>query len=209
MRGPIALLLYSIGKTAATMDSEFRIHRGKHKPIEVTHMPYQQLAPQVSSLAAEARMEWASTSRADLKSIGDIYREALTKALRGRPTEDQRILKHSISLSSWSNQQLYEACQSKSKACELCGCQTQTTRHLIYDCPALNDSRAEASKCLPGVNLKDLPNALQIGLPPAMGTDHITKPHFGECLGLIVMLPLRRLDASTRRQRQQALQGIP
>ena len=172
MRGPIALLLFSIGQTAATMDSEFRIHRGNHKPIEVTHMPYQQLAPQISSLAAEARMEWASTTRADLKNIGDIDREALTKALRGRPTGDQRILKHSISLSSWSNEKLFEAGQSNSKACELCGCPTQTTRHLIYDCPALKDSRVEACKCLPGVNLNDIPNALQIGLPPAMGTDY-------------------------------------
>ena len=173
LRGPVALMLYSVGQVDATMDADFRIHTHHQQPMELLSMPFQQVKPQITNLAVEARTRWVATTRSDLVGLKDLDREALKMALKKRKGDDLRILKHSISLSSWANDKLYDAGQSKTRACELCGtCDTQTTRHLLYHCtcPALVQAREEATLCLKGASIKDIPYSLQVGLPPIMAT---------------------------------------
>ena len=168
MWGPIGLMLYSIHLVAGATDSQFRLHQHGLAPVDILNMPHQQVVPTLSTIATDARMEYAKTQRSDLQAFSEIDREVLQGALKGRDEEDTRILKHCMSLSAWANDKLFEAGQAMSRACELCDCAVQTTMHLLHECPALHSSRQEACAKAGNINMHDIPRALKLGIPPIM-----------------------------------------
>jgi hypothetical protein len=170
LQGPIALLAYSTAQIAGALDADFRVRRKQYLHVDLFNTPIQQLRVELSTCAVQARMQHVSRTRSDLSDIGDIDRDALAAALSKRDAEESRILKHCLSLSSWSNDKLFEAGQATSPACQFCGHGAQTTRHLLYECPSLAIQREEARvKFLgAGFDLGDLPKPLQLGLPPKM-----------------------------------------
>ena len=103
-----------------------------------------------------------------LQDLGELDREVLKKSFEGRDTSEIPSLHYHLSLSSWANQKLYEAGVCESPARDLCGCVSQTTTHLMCDCPALDDARRQGQELLGEVAFVDLPACLQRGLPPAL-----------------------------------------
>ena len=167
--GPVALSLFSVSQSAAALDRNFRIHRHDCQPVDLFNMPHQCVKAQLSDIAAQARLGWAATTREHLLGVGDIDRAVLQQALSHRNAEECRILKHSMSLSSWANDKLCEAGFVASPRCELCGHENQTTMHLLHHCPALEMARKQAKEQhIPDVNLDDLPPPLRLGIPLAM-----------------------------------------
>ena len=167
MPGPVAMLIHSTAQNAAALDEKFCIRRNGHIHIDLFNTPIQQLQFELSRCAMQARMWHASRIRTDLSGTQDIDRDAIRQALSKRDLEESRILKHCMSLSSWANEHLFQAGQALSPACQFCGNAKQTTKHLLYECPALDKTREEARVSLLGAaQLGDLPTSLQPGLPP-------------------------------------------
>ena len=155
--GPIALILFSVNQAASALDRDFRLHRFGHDPLDVLNVPHQTLRAQLEQVAVEARTSWVATTREHLEGVGDIDRVVMTKALDKRSESEKRVLKHFMSLASWSNDKLCEAGFLSSPRCELCGHERQTTIHLLYECPALECQRTQAMAYIPQINIKDLP----------------------------------------------------
>ena len=111
-------------------------------------------------------MRWASSTREILIGVTDIDREVLRLALKKRDdAEERRILKYYLSLSSWSNDKLCQAGFLESPKCELCGDPNQTMMHLLHHCSALKEARQLAQARIPQINIADLPQPLQVGIP--------------------------------------------
>ena len=73
--------------------------------------------------------------------------------------------KENLSLSSWSNDKLCQAGFLESPKCELCGDPNQTMMHLLHHCSALKEARQLAQAHIPQINIADLPQPLQVGIP--------------------------------------------
>ena len=113
------------------------------------NVPYQTLRSQLEQVAVEARTGWVATTREHLEGVGDMDRVVMTKALDKRSYDEKRVLKHFMSLASWSNDKLCEAGFVPSPECELCGHERQTTIHLLYECPAVKCAREQAEAHIP------------------------------------------------------------
>ena len=91
LMGPISLMLYSVSQIDSNLDQDFRILRPNHLPLDILNMPKQMVRPMVMDYAIASRMAWAASTRADLKDVVDIDREALMKAIQHRGPEDSRL----------------------------------------------------------------------------------------------------------------------
>ena len=92
----------------------------------------------------------------------------LKQSIKDRKGDEDRIPRRFLTLSSWPNSKLYEAGQVDSAKCDFCEDPCQTTHHLVYECPGLSSQRDVASKHVQNIDLRDIPLALQNGLPPAL-----------------------------------------
>ena len=94
---------FSASQVASAFDRDFSLHRPGHQVLQCITMPNQAVRLHLEAVAVQACMAYAAQTRAPLQGVGDIAREVLRSAKKGRSDEDARILDHCLFLASWSN----------------------------------------------------------------------------------------------------------
>ena len=167
---PVALLLLSLHRAACAIDTNYTIHAYNEPSLPIIHTPHQHTKQLFLDLGTRARTKAAAHKRTEYTGLHEIdttvYHNATAKL-----TDEERHIVNNIAMGGmWCASKLHELGHADSPACQHCGAEQQTVNHILWHCPALAHARCTEHHNTEHIQPDDLPPALQIGVPPAMGT---------------------------------------
>lgn len=172
-RGPIALLLSQLHRIGAGMDEDCIIYKHDEAPLDIGRVPWQQLKSAVAEMAARARTRACAGTRRD--NIGTMEVDIEATKCEGKITaEDRRCLWRIQVGAVWTKDYLFKNGEVIDDKCPHCGAR-HTIKHVLWECPAHQQLRHEVDAELAKVDHNYLPEAVLIGIAPAMkGAAHET-----------------------------------
>ena len=142
--GPIGLLLGSLHRAAACMDTNLCIHTHNEPTLDLLNVPWQHTRPALKQLAIRARHAHAATKRTQLNGTTEIDTHTLEAALSSLPQEDEAWMRHIVTLGTYTNFKQGEIDEEKDGKCDYCGAEEGTLPHLIWKCPFFHLQRIGA-----------------------------------------------------------------
>jgi hypothetical protein len=168
--GPIGFLLHDIHCLGAVLDHEWNVCRCAENPISLLEEPWQHLRPCLIAAAKLARSKAAASTRTVIGSCIEIESPVLVRAISAALPENEECIKYIASAGAWSESAKVKSRLAADGRCPHCGAEDQDIVHTIYSCPGLATERASAPGIVGRIDLRDLPPALRIGIPPALGS---------------------------------------
>ena len=163
--GPIGLLLRDLHFKAMVLNTDLEIRRHNEVNVSVVACPWQYLKPLVYQMANRSRLAHAFSERTLLAGTSEIDIGCLIKAGKKLESDQQRQLRYIRSLGDWNQVKLAKFGLDASRC--PCGHEAQTWKHLILDCPRLDNWRTKHSFVVQ-LFREGLPKCMLQGLMPAM-----------------------------------------
>ncbi len=117
-------------------------------------------------MAARNRTARKEDSREECIDLREIDREATNVKIKGATDEDMMILNVERSGSTWTKTAAYEAGQTETDLCDICGKKAGPGH--IWLCEALKEDRDNADKELAALDPKHLHSSCRHGIAPVM-----------------------------------------
>jgi hypothetical protein len=166
--GPVGFLLHDIHCLGAVLDNEWNVCRHAENPISLLEEPWQHLRPCIITAAKLARSKAAASTRTVVGSCIEIDSPVLARAIKAALPANEECIKYVASAGAWSESSKVTARFASDGRCPHCGAENQDIVHTIYSCPGLATERSSAPGIVGRIDLRDMPPALRIGIPPAM-----------------------------------------
>ena len=163
----------------AVLDRNMTVKMFREADIPILHVPWQELSLLTQQLAARARTA-ATKDRQTFGRLKEIDAKVWKQARKlAIPQEHRHTYDALATGSTWNATQKYNAGLTGEARCIHCGQEHPTVVDMIKYCPHFQDIRDQYLGQFTNLNIKDIPNAIILGIPLAMCIDN-TKTFWGQ-----------------------------
>ena len=178
-KGPVGFLIGDLMRWNIQFDSAFNIYDTNEVPIDVWNMPWQHLKKAVFDLLTRTRDGKVDDYRTFAGQFNELDYDIIKKVKGQLGCKEQKVYMHIATGGFWGEDHIQEA-YSTSGCCPHCGCKDVSTKHILWECPVIKQSRSFND--LSEINHEHLPQPIANGLPLAMSAT-FDKTYWGEDSG--------------------------
>ena len=176
-QGPVGFLIEDLTRAGIKFDDSLRLHEEGEVPIDIWEMPWQHLKRAVFDLLTRARDKRVDNHRTFAGKFNELDYDISKKINHSLGYKEKRVYMHVATGGFWGEDHMQEAFDTDGK-CPHCGEQNVSTKHILWQCPNINQNRSFKELCdLPS---ECLPEAIANGLPLAMAATS-KQAFWGEC----------------------------